>query len=66
VGAASLYKINTVIKLKVKANDGPDLVYRPQGECYNPQYTSKCSAVVVCLSTVGAGSLTKGLEFSII
>ena len=39
--AASLYKTNTVIKLKVKANDGPDLVYRPQGEHYNPQYTCK-------------------------
>jgi len=32
---------NTVIKLKVKANDGPDLVYRPQGERYMPQYTCK-------------------------
>jgi len=24
------------------ANDGPVLVYRPQGECYNPQYMSAC------------------------
>jgi hypothetical protein len=24
------------------ANDGPVLVYRPQGECYNPQYMSTC------------------------
>ena len=43
---ASLYKTNTVIKLKVKANDGPDLVYRPQGEHHNPQYTSKRSGHV--------------------
>jgi len=24
------------------ANDGPVLIYRPQGECYNPQYVSTC------------------------
>jgi len=41
VEAASLYKTNTVIKLKVKANYGLDVVYRPQGEHYNPQYTCK-------------------------
>jgi len=41
VEAASLYKTNTVIELKVKTNDGPDLVYRPQGERCNPQYTFK-------------------------
>jgi len=44
--AASLYKTNTVIKLKVKANEVPNLVYRPQGERYNPQYTCKCSGRV--------------------
>jgi len=38
--------MNTVIKLKVKANDEPDLVYRPQGERYNPQYTCKHSGHV--------------------
>jgi len=37
-----LTKTNNVIKLKVKVNDGPDLVYRPQGERYNPQYRSTC------------------------
>jgi len=42
VEAESLYKKNTVIKLKVKVNDGADLVYRPQGERYNPQYMSTC------------------------
>jgi len=42
VESESLYKTNTVIKLKVKVNDGPDLVYRPQGERYNPQYRSTC------------------------
>jgi len=46
VEAASLYKTNTVLKLKMKANDEPDLVYRPQGEHYNPQYTRKCSGHV--------------------
>jgi len=39
--AVSLYNTNIIIKLKVKANDGPDLVYRPQGEHYNPQHTCK-------------------------
>ena len=39
VEAVSLYKMNTVTKLKMKANDGLDLVYRPQGQQYNPQYT---------------------------
>jgi len=24
------------------ANDGPVLAYRPQGQCYKPQYTSTC------------------------
>ena len=48
------------------ANDGPVLVYRPQGQRYNPQYMSAANAVVVCLLTVGAGSPTKGLEFSIV
>ena len=38
--AASLYKTNTIIELKVKANDGLDLVHRPQGQRYNPQYRS--------------------------
>jgi len=42
VEAESLYKMNTVIKLKVKVNDGLDLVYTPQGERYNPQYMSTC------------------------
>ena len=36
--AESLYK--TVIKLEVKVNNGPDLVHRPQGERFNPQYMS--------------------------
>jgi len=40
VEAESLYK--TVIKLEVKVNDGPDLVNRPQGELYSPQYMSTC------------------------
>ena len=58
----SLYKTNTVIKLKVKATDGPDLVYKPQGERYNPQYRSTCKhsgRVSVhcwgCISHEGAG-----------
>jgi len=34
--------MNTVIKLEVKVNYGPDLVNRPQGERYNPQYMSTC------------------------
>ena len=34
--------MNTVIKLKVKVNDGPDLVCRPQGEHYNLQYSFTC------------------------
>jgi len=56
----SLYKTNTVIKLKVKANEVPGLVYRPQGECYNPQYTCKrsCHVSVNCwdwISHEGAG-----------
>jgi len=38
--AESLYK--TVIKLEVKVNDRPDLVHRPQGERFNPQYMSTC------------------------
>ena len=40
--------MNTVIKLKVKVNDGPDLVYRSQGELYSSQYryTCKCSGRV--------------------
>ena len=42
VVAKSLYKMNTVIKLEVKVNDGPDLVHRPQGEHYNPQYMTTC------------------------
>jgi len=37
---------NTVTKLKVKANDGPVLVRRPQGERYNPQHTCKHSSRV--------------------
>jgi len=46
------------------ANDGPVLVYRPQGQCYNPQYRSTCKHSG--LSTFRAGSPMKGLEFSII
>jgi len=46
VEATSLYKMNTVITLKVKANDGPDLVYRPHGQHYNLQYTCKRSGRV--------------------
>ena len=42
VEAESLYKTNTVINLKVKVNDGPDIVCRPQGERYNTQYRSTC------------------------
>ena len=54
----SLYKTNTVIKVKVQLfamcqqwfklhilhshHDGLVLVYRPQGERYNPQYMSTC------------------------
>jgi len=52
----------TIIKLKVKANDGPDLVYRPQGERYNLQYTCKRSGCVSVhcwgwISQEGAGVL---------
>ena len=46
VEAASLYKTNNVIKLKVKANDVPDIVDRPQRERYNPQHTCKFRARV--------------------
>jgi len=46
--AASLYKTNTAIKLKVKAIDMPDLVYRPRGEHYNPQHNCEfCNRVSV-------------------
>ena len=31
------------------ANDGPVLVYRPQGQPYNPQFCLPANAVVVCL-----------------
>jgi len=42
VEAESLHKTNTVIKLEVKVNDVPDLIHRPQGERFNPLYTSTC------------------------
>jgi hypothetical protein len=45
------------------ANEGLILVYRPHGELYYPQYKSTCNAVIVCLSTFGAGTPMKGLEF---
>jgi len=48
------------------ANNGPVLVYRPQGQCYNPLYMSTCRHSGRCLFTVGAGSPMKGLEFSIV
>jgi len=32
--------MNTVIKVKVKTNDAPDLFRRPEGERYNKQYMS--------------------------
>ena len=68
VWAASLYKTNTVIKLKVKANEVPDLVYRPQGGRYNPQYTCKrsCRVSVHCwgwISHEGAGVFQNGLHY---
>ena len=54
--------MNTVIKLEVKVNYGPDLVNIPQGERYNPQYMSTCKhsgPVSVhcwgCISHEGAG-----------
>jgi len=57
-----LSKTNTVIKLKVKVNDGPVSVYRLQGQRYNSQYMSICkrsSRVSVhcwgCISHEGAG-----------
>jgi len=48
------------------ANNGPVLVYRPQGQHYNPLYMSTCRHSGRCLSTVGAWSPMKGLEFSIV
>jgi hypothetical protein len=47
------------------ANDGPILVYRPQGERYKSQYMSNCTRSGRVLS-VGAGSPMKGLECSIV
>ena len=48
------------------ANDGPVLVYRPQDSDATRNICLPANAVVVCLSTVGAGSPMKGLEFSIL
>jgi transposase len=47
------------------ANDGPDIVYRPRGQRYNPEYlsASTCSSRV---SNVGVGSPIGELEYSIV
>jgi hypothetical protein len=47
------------------ANDEPVLVYRPQGQRYNPLHMSTCRRNDH-VSTVGAGSPMKGLEVSIV
>jgi len=42
VEAEYLYKTNTVMKMEVNVNDGPNLVHRPQGERFNLHYMSTC------------------------